>query len=571
MIGINTNIASLNAQRQLDRSSGSISQSLQRLSSGLRINSARDDAAGLSLAAGFSSQIRGLNQAARNASDGISMLQVAEGALVESTNALQRVRELALQAGNGGYGDGEKAQIQAEVDALLSEIDRINQQTSFGSQKLFAGKGGIIADPDKQGVIDGLKLYWLQEAEDRIYQYYGIQASGGPKLEVKLLENGAGGDGTGGTLAFVSSSYSGGQLVSQSLNIDMDDFRPPKLPNGGTAPYFNDRIIAHEMVHAYMARTMNLPALTVETNDSGSGGTVGGWFTEGIAEFIQGADERLQADITAAGGAANLVAELGNDTVRGIYGAGYAAVRYLHDELLKEGVEGGIKGIMTYLAADQSRTLSQAIDAVSTQWNSLAAFETDFTGAAGTAFVSSMNLSNTDTGAIGGLDADGGPTYTAQSVMPNTRSINDDPTTLDILFPTLASLQETSTVGFQVGANGGEQVAVKFSGFGTTNLGIAGLDVRSDPVQAVVSIDNALKYISRSRADMGAAQNRLLSTVANLGNVSENLGAARSRIQDADFAAETVQLTRSSILQQSGIAVLAQANSLPSTVLSLLR
>ncbi|MFM7785174.1 MAG: flagellinolysin, partial [Gammaproteobacteria bacterium] len=407
-------------------------------------------------------------------------------------------------------------------------------------------------------------------AEDRVYQYYGIRASGGPKLEVKLLETGTGGDGAGGVLAYISSSYSGGQLASQSLNIDMDDFRPPKLPNGGTAPYFNDRIIAHEMVHAYMARTMNLPALTAETNDNGSSGTVGGWFTEGTAEFIQGADERLANDLVTTGGAAALVAKLGDDTVEGIYSAGYAAVRYLHAELLSEGVEGGIKGIMTYLAGDSSRTLSQAIDNVSTRWNSLAAFETSF-ASEGAAFIGSMNLGNADTGAIGGLDADGGPTYTAQSVLPNARSINEDPTTLDILFPTLASLQESGTVGFQVGANGGEQIAIKFTGFGTTNLGIAGLDVRSDPVQAVVSIDNALKYISRSRADMGAAQNRLLSTVANLGNVSENLSAARSRIQDADFAAETVQLTRSSILQRSGTAVLAQANSLPRAVLALLR
>src|SRR5262245_38529573 len=122
---INTNISSLNAQRNLDRSQGSLATALQRLSSGLRINSAKEDAAGLAIANKFSAQIRGLNQAVRNSNDGISVAQVGEGALTETSSALQRIRELALQSANGSNGASERASLQAEVSQLVSEINRI--------------------------------------------------------------------------------------------------------------------------------------------------------------------------------------------------------------------------------------------------------------------------------------------------------------------------------------------------------------------------------------------------------------------------------------------------------------
>ncbi|MFM7273060.1 MAG: flagellin, partial [Gammaproteobacteria bacterium] len=139
---INTNIASLNAQRNLDKSQGTLNSSLQRLSSGLRINSAKDDAAGLSISQRFTSQIRGLNQAVRNANDGVSIAQVAEGALDETTNNLQRIRELAVQSANGSNGASEREALQAEVSQLLLEIDRNANTTRFGSKVLLDGTFG---------------------------------------------------------------------------------------------------------------------------------------------------------------------------------------------------------------------------------------------------------------------------------------------------------------------------------------------------------------------------------------------------------------------------------------------
>src|SRR5688500_14485809 len=136
---INTNIASLNAQRNLTASQSALQTSLQRLSSGLRINSAKDDAAGLAIADRFSTQIRGLNQAVRNANDGISLAQTAEGALGEMGNNLQRIRELAVQAANSTNSASDRAAINEEVQQRLAEIDRTSSQTSFNGQKILDG------------------------------------------------------------------------------------------------------------------------------------------------------------------------------------------------------------------------------------------------------------------------------------------------------------------------------------------------------------------------------------------------------------------------------------------------
>lgn len=136
---INTNIASLNAQRNLNVSQNSLSTALQRLSSGLRINSAKDDAAGLAISERMTAQIRGMNQAARNANDGISLAQTAEGALVEIGNNLQRIRELAVQSANATNSEDDRDALQKEVDALVAEIDRVANQTSFNGTKLLDG------------------------------------------------------------------------------------------------------------------------------------------------------------------------------------------------------------------------------------------------------------------------------------------------------------------------------------------------------------------------------------------------------------------------------------------------
>jgi flagellin len=181
-----------------------------------------------------------------------------------------------------------------------------------------------------------------------------------------------------------------------------------------------------------------------------------------------------------------------------------------------------------------------------------------------------MNLTNSDVGAIGGFDADGGTVLTAESVLPNRNTYDDTPTSLNVIFPDAGSGVAAEQVSFQVGASANETISSFLSGFSAANLSISTIDVSSDPTLALVAIDRALEYVTSSRSEMGAVQNRLLSTISNLSNIGENVTAARSRISDADFATESAGLVRNQILQQAGISVLAQANSMPRMVLSLL-
>jgi flagellin len=560
---INTNVSALNTARQLDQSSNAQAKSLQRLSSGLRINNASDDAAGLGISTRMTSQIRGTNQSIRNANDGISMLQVSEGALQEVGNILQRMRELSIQASNDTYGSSDLETLQKEISQLLQEINRINDTTSFGDTKLFAGQSGEIFDPRTQPIIDGLKSFWLNEAEALIQSEYGLSAGGGPDLEVVFYEG-----ALGGVAASIGSSYSGGldfnNLSAQTLNIDIQDFIPANLPNGGTAPVYNDRIIAHEMVHAVMARTVDLNQLRTDTNS---------WFTEGAAEFIHGADERLSADLTSVGSTAGLLAKLGDGTTEGTYGAGYAAVAYMHSSIKVAGGEG-MKDVFTYLSSNPLDTLDDALSSVNATlgglWASQSAFETDLQGAAGQAFVNSMDLSNQDVGAIGGLDADGGSVKTAESILPNNGSFSDNPTALNVVIPDNSGSPGSRQIAFQVGYQASQTINVSISGFSVNNLSLGSLDVSVNASTAILAIDRALEFIVQSRGTMGAVQNRLELTISNLSNTALNISQARSRIMDADYAIEVSTLIRNQILLQAGQSMMAQANSSPELILSLL-
>ena len=159
---VNTNVASLNARRALNNTTGSISKSFARLASGLRINTAKDDAAGLQISSRLDSQVRGLNQAVRNTNDGISLAQTVEGALDESGNILQRMRELSVQAANDTNTQSDRESIQAEVDQLISELDRIATTTTFNNQKVLDGSftgakfhvGANAREPISVGVPD---------------------------------------------------------------------------------------------------------------------------------------------------------------------------------------------------------------------------------------------------------------------------------------------------------------------------------------------------------------------------------------------------------------------------------
>lgn len=560
MLTVNTNIASSFTRRQLDSNNVGLNTALQRLSTGQRINSAKDDAAGLQISNRLTSQVRGLNVAVRNANDGISLLQVAEGALQSVTDSLQRIRSLGLQAMNGSNGASEREALNQEAQQLLQEINRINETTTFAGRKVFdQGSYSALGDLDQRAVLNSLKGFWISEGEQRVFEAFGLRADGA-ELDITLSDDNS-------STALASVSYTGadgsGRVLNQVLDVNLAFFDASTLPNGGTNPaQFTDRVIAHEMAHAVMGRTMNFAAGL--TN----------WFIEGAAEAVHGADERLAADTAGGTDVTAILAAYNADDVSGSagYSAGYAAIRYMHDSIKSAG-GAGIKDIMGYLNANAGSTLDQALtNASNAAFSSLADFDTQFNADAAT-FVAAMNLSNADTGAIGGLDADGGAELTAESILPNQGTGLPGSQGFRLDEPELFNpngVGGNALTHFQVGAEAYETIQIGISSFSADTLALSRLNLSDLPGLAVMDIDDALNYIDRQRAYMGAVQNRLQATIENLQSIAENASASRSRILDTDYAQETATLVSKQIIQQAAQSVLAQANQRPQAVLSLL-
>ena len=465
---INTNQSALSAQRQLNNSTGALSRSFERLSSGLRINGARDDAAGLSITTRFTAQIRGLNQAVRNSNDGISLAQTAEGALNETTNILQRIRELAVQAANDTNNDSDRASLQAEVSQLKDELDRIAETTNFNGNK----------------VLDGSFL-----ARD-----IQVGANVGETLSVSIA--GAGTD----DLAR-QARYTGGEVNATAiagtgdLEINDTDIRATVAAD--------DTFSTSNEESSAIAKAA---AINSSTESTGVRAIVN-------ATTLSGAAIAAGADLDEAN---------------------YFAIN---------GVE--ISGF-TYQANDADGSLRDAINAVSD-----------------------------DTGVTASLNAAGG----LELVAADGRNINVEVEGGANIGFGAADVTETATITLQSNENfeiNAGQALIGFAAGGVYGVNsenaVSSVDIseRAGAVQALDTIDLALENVSSQRAKLGALQNRLESTINNLSTTSENLSASRSRILDADFAAETAQLSRNQIIQQAGVSILAQANQQPQVALALL-
>ena len=381
---VNTNIASLSAQRNLSGSQNMLSTSLERLSTGLRINSAKDDAAGLAISERFTAQVRGLNQGVRNANDGISLAQTAEGALKEVTNNLQRIRELAVQASNATNSQFDRDALQTEVSQLLAEIDRVADKTDFNGTTLL------------DGTFSGAVFQVGANATDTI------------------------------TVASISDTNTS-ELGEVNKNASF-------------------------------------------TSAAGLAATLAGQFSSFATAVTAGTIDVAGTDIGA-------------------------------------------------LAATTSATL-RAGD-----------------------FVAAVNAVSSTTGVTASIESG--------SVRLSSE------TSFSIQGSTLGTVGYTSALFSSVSSQSG-----------IDTLTVAGY---SSAQTAITLVDSALQTVNTSRANLGSIQSRFESVVANQATTSENLSASRSRIVDADFASETANLAKAQILQQSGIAMLAQANSVPQNVLALLQ
>jgi flagellin len=551
-LSINNNSLSLNAQRKLADHTNDANRLIARLSSGARIGGASDDPAGQALASRMTSQLTGMSQAMRSINDATSMLQVADSTLSTITDSLQRLRELAVASGNGSYTDRDRNTLQAEADQILSHITQTGNGATFNGQTIFSqDNGNAHEDKNKRAVLDSLRAGWLSSAEDMVQQYYGLQADGAT-LKINLDTT----DGQGGVLASVSGSTAADSDVT--LNIDMADFSNITTPDGGTGPLYDDRVIAHEMVHAIMLRStsFNFPQ----------------WYTEGTAELIQGADERVAGALAGGQTADDIVGTIASGGFT--YEGGYVASRYLHDRLKSMGVDGGMKGLMTYLSAHRTADLDTALKAVTGgQYQDTSAFMADFSAHGASFITDTMNLANADTGAIGGLDADGGPSRDAQGVVAESGfGTPDRPLrNFKVEYPDIGTAAPSMRrVQIQAGADASDLIDMQFTAVNASALGLGDLDMRNTAV-ALLRIDDALAVVSDQRVQVGAYSNRMDVVASNNQTASMNLEAARGRIQDVDYAGDTVRLTRVQILQQAASAMLTQANGEPRAVLALLR
>ena len=499
---INTNIASLTAQRNLGVSQGSLNTSIQRLSSGLRINSAKDDAAGMAISERFTSQIRGLNQAARNANDGISLAQTAEGAMKAAGDMLQRVRELAVQSANASNSASDRQALQQEVSQLVAELDRIAQTTEFNGQKLL--------------------------------------------------------DGTFGTSQFQVGANANQTIVAATANLR-------------TSVYGNNQVSGTAAVGVSPTATLGAGA-AYAANGVGSGAiTING--AQGSAAINVAANEHanktaesinLQTQYTGVTATARTEVEL----KFGATGA-YAITLESENKADPKTISFAIEGAGT----SGSEALSKAVQAINEQSSK-------------TGVVASLNK---DASGIVLTNNTGNTIALGKTASANAGQI----TVTKQIGKGDGSVTTAGTSQALAAASGAGEIAIagyitldsekSFSAVSTTNvLGaatfnsslkkVADLDITDfgKASHTLKTVDSALQYIAGERAKLGALQARFETAIASLNITSENMAASRSRIQDADFAAETANLARTQILQQAGTAMVAQANQIPQGVLALL-
>ncbi len=504
---INTNIGSINAQRNLNRSQESLNLSLQRLSSGLRINSAKDDAAGLAISERFTSQIRGTNQAIRNSNDGISVAQVAEGALQESSNILQRIRELAIQSANDSNSASDRQNLQKEVNQLKQELERIATTTSFNGKKLLDGS------------------------------YSGQQ-------------------------------FHIGAFAFETVQVDITNVRNAAI---GVQELNSTQAATNTQINAAASGTANgVAAQTLSIN---------GAFGD--------ADIALDANSTAS----TVVDQVNRASEQ--TGVQATAITYAQLDTLAGAGAGDVVSFDLYSvsgAFDANTSPGATISFTVASVSDLTALADAINAESGTTGVSATLSTSRDQVLLFNANGDDividnfQDSNAAANVTLNFNGIretgdyddftNTTPVTLSSSTAQAAvggSVIFTSSRAFQVNSTDGGNTLLANNVSALQDVSLVDISSQRGANDAIAILEGALARLAETRANLGAIQNRLTATISNLENVSENVSAARSRIRDADFAAETAELARSQILQQAGISVLAQANAIPQQVLTLLQ
>lgn len=498
---LNTNVSSLGAQRSLLNVNNDLATTFQRLSTGLRINSAKDDAAGLQISNGLTSQIRGLTVASRNANDGISLAQVAEGALQETTNILQRIRDLSIQSANGSNGPSERAALNAEVQQLVLEVDRIANTTRFGSRNILTG------------------------------------TLTGSQFQV-------------GAQAFETINISINSARANDLginNLDFSGFNSNRVAATSTSP-------ASSVVADNLTFTVNSTTSLISVNTGDSALQIADKINSEVPSIT--ADAKTTAEFSFAGtldGDESFSVSINGNTSIVVSGANEAAlITSLASGIQQLGALSNLEVVVnTAVSPETIRITDQTGEDISIQLTSYTGVDTDeilnvnYVDSAGTGVGTAVDLNAINEGTV---------------------------VTGDITFTTSESNSTFALIGTVAGATG-IIGTTSVTGNPTAGSRVDSIDISTDTgAQAAIAVvDAAITQIDKNRADLGAVQNRLSSTISNLQNIVENVSAARSRIRDTDYAIETSNLSKNQVLQQAGLSVLSQANASSQSVLSLLQ
>ena len=550
---IQHNISALNANRQLQMNDSSISKNLKRLSSGYRINSAADDAAGLAISEKMRAQINGLNQAENNANDGISLVQTAEGGLNETTSILQRMNTLATESSNGTYQDTtDRTNLQKEVTELTSEIDRISSSTNFNKINLLDGSlgkasganGTSAATVELSSYANSHSVFGMQSAVAGIYETTNAIAD---------ASSSTANTGINFTVRYTDAN-GGEQTATVGLKVNSDntklvaadgtEYNIAVTTAAATSADVSAAVIGELNKNADLKGSFKLDNDTNKIKFTArEGGTeaakiVG--FTEEHVDAASGHATNVAQSLTVATAASDayettdatklFVWKTADDTTDAVFSV------------------NGQKFAFASSTADTSK-LDPDINFVKLAGDPIAAAD-----------VKAMSdLINQKTG----LSTDNLDSHGASSTTINYKATAN------------AAGASQSGLVFQIGSENdkNQRVTLSIGDMSSKGLGISKVSVgtQKDALAAISTIGNAINKVSSTRATLGAMQNRLEHTVNNLGTTSQNLTSAESRIRDVDMSSEMVSLTKNQILEQAATAMLSQANTLPQNVLSLLK
>jgi len=629
---VNTNIPSLNTQRNINSTSNALNTSMQRLSTGSRINSAKDDAAGLQISNRLTNQISGLNVAVRNANDGISLAQTAEGALQQSTNILQRMRDLSIQSANGSNSDADRSALQKEVSALQSELTRIAETTTFGGRKLMDGSFGTSSFQIGSNAYETIDVS-LKNASAGSIGSYQVGSKSNPSQDFGALPTAANlSTVTGSVVADAANAFDAVALTvvgggkEATINVAQDDSAKSLAAKfDGAIPGLTAtaRTVFKAEVNAQAGESASFDLTVGSGADARTVSLVGVSSTRDLADQINtnSAKLGLKANVDKDG-TLTIESSTGENVSFG-QKTGSASISVQVQDAAgnyssKQSVASGAGGqtVVGYLQLNSPSSYaitSTPVSGKTVDFNQL-------TLSVSTPPAGGNSLSF-DKITVGGEEIDlSGSTFKNASELIGILSNNSEARALldidtatgsirakdgsAIEFGTLSEtvdatgaaavlagvvqyrqLQSDGSLSLAAAATGSisaQQAVIAGSvegsyqlfGTGKSELGsVSSMDISTaDGAQrAIAVIDNALAGIDSQRADLGAVQNRFDNTINNLQNIAENASAARSRITDTDYAAETANLSKNQVLQQAGTAILAQAKQLPQSVLSLLQ